>query len=146
MKRISEKLSIAPQVMADDICHAAANGFVVIVNNRPDNEEPDQPSAGESRTVAEREGLGYSHIPVAPGQVEEWQVRAFQKALAEARGPVLAHCKTGARSTTLYVIGEVFDGRMSKEEVPLLGQHLGFDLSGAVKWLDAHSHESVQQS
>ncbi|MDQ6434607.1 TIGR01244 family sulfur transferase [Mesorhizobium sp. LHD-90] len=145
MKKVSDKLSIAPQVIADDISHAAANGFAAIINNRPDNEEAGQPSAGENRMVAEREGLCYSHIPVVPGQVKEWQVRAFQKALAEARGPVLAHCKTGARSTTLYVIGEVLDGRMSKEEVALLGQRLGFDLSGVVKWLDAHGHQSVQQ-
>ena len=51
---------------------------------------------------------------------------------------MLAHCKTGTRSATLYIIGEVLGGRMRKDEVTPLGERLGLDLSGAVKWLDAH--------
>lgn len=53
--------------------------------------------ASENRMVAESAGFGYSHIPVVPGQIGENQVRAFQKSLSEAGGPVLAHCKTGTR-------------------------------------------------
>ena len=138
MRRVSETLYVAPQLTADDIRQAKAKGFAAIVNNRPDGEEPGQPSAAENRKVAEGEELGYSHIPVVPGQVSESQVRDFQRALSEAGGPVLAHCKTGTRSATLYAIGEVLDGRMRKDEVAPLGQRLGLDLSGAVKWLDTH--------
>ena len=75
-----------------------------------------------------------------PGQLDENQVRAFQQALSEAGGPVLAHCKTGTRAALLYVIGEVLDGRMSKDEVAPFGRSLGLDLSGAVKWLDGYGH------
>lgn len=137
MKQISDKLYIGPQLTADDIRLAKARGFAAIVNNRPDREEPGQPSAAENRAVAENEGLGYSHIPVVPGQVNLGQVRAFQKALSDANGPVLAHCKTGTRSATLYIIGEVLDRRMRKDEMGPLGESLGLDLSSAVKWLDA---------
>lgn len=139
MKQISKKLHIRSQVTADDIRQAKANGFAAIINNRPDNEEPGQPSAADNRAVAESEGLSYSHIPIVPGQVSEKQVRAFQKALSEPGGPVLAHCKSGTRSATLYAIGEVLDGRMGKNEVIPFGQSVGLDLSGAVKWLDAQS-------
>ncbi|MBS3652544.1 TIGR01244 family phosphatase [Pseudaminobacter sp. 19-2017] len=138
MKQISDTLYVGPQLTADDIRQAKAKGFAAIVNNRPDGEEPGQPSAAENRVVAQTAGLGYSHIPVVPGQIGEDQVRAFQKAVSEAGGAVLAHCKTGTRSATLYAIGEVLDGRMTKDEVTPLGQRLSLDLSGAVKWLDAH--------
>ncbi len=138
MKQISDKLYVGPQLGADDIRQAKANGFAAIINNRPDGEEPGQPRAAENGAVAESEGLGYSHIPVMPGQVSEGQVRAFQKALSEAGGPVLAHCKTGARSATLYAIGEVLDGRMRKDEMVQLGHSLSLDISDAVKWLDGH--------
>jgi len=138
MQRISDTLTIGPQLTADDIRHAKTKGFAAIINNRPDGEEPDQPSAAENGMAAAKERLGYSHIPVVPGQVSEGQVRAFQRALSEAGGPVLAHCKTGARSAMLYAIGEVLDGRMRKDDVAPLGQSLGLDLSGAVKWLDGH--------
>ena len=138
MKQISDKLYVGPQLGADDIRQAKANGFAAIINNRPDGEEPGQPRAAEHGAVAESEGLGYRHIPVMPGQVSEGQVRAFQKALSEAGGPVLAHCKTGARSATLYAIGEVLDGRMRKDEMVQLGHSLSLDISDAVKWLDGH--------
>ncbi|MGB3901247.1 MULTISPECIES: TIGR01244 family sulfur transferase [unclassified Aminobacter] len=138
MKQISEKLYVAPQVTASDIRQARAQGFAMIINNRPDGEEPGQPSASDSRSVAEGQELAYAHIPVTAGQISERQVRAFQEALSEAEGPVLAHCKTGTRSAMLYAIGEVLDGRMGKNEVVPFGQSVGLDLSGAVKWLDAH--------
>lgn len=138
MKQISDTLSVAPQLTADDIRQAKAKGFAAIVNNRPDGEEPGQPSAAENRSVAEGEQLAYTHIPITAGQITERQVRAFQEALSQADGPVLAHCKTGTRSATLYAIGEVLNGRMRKDEVEPLGKRLGLDLSGAVKWLDAH--------
>lgn len=138
MKQISDKLFVRSQLTADDIRQARVQGFAAIINNRPDGEEPGQPTAAENRSVAEGEQLAYTHIPVITGQVSEGQVRAFQKALSEAGGPVLAHCKTGTRSATLYAIGEVLDGRMERDEVIPLGQSVGLDLSGAVKWLDAH--------
>jgi uncharacterized protein (TIGR01244 family) len=140
MKQISDRLYVGPQLTAEDIGRAKSQGFVAIVNNRPDGEEPGQPSAAENRLLAESEELRYSHIPVTVGQISESQVRAFQKALSEAGGPVLAHCKTGTRSATLYAIGEVLEGRMDRDEVIPFGQSVGFDLSGAVKWLDANGH------
>lgn len=138
MKQVTDKLYIAPQLTADDIRAAKARFIAAIVNNRPDGEEPGQPRSSENRRVAGTEGLGYTHIPVVPGQVTRDHVADFQAALARAEGPVLAHCKTGARSATLHAIGEVLDGRMSKDEIVPLGQRLGVDLSGAVKWLDAN--------
>lgn len=138
MKQVTDKLFIAPQLTADDIRAAKASGIAAIVNNRPDGEEAGQPNSLDNRRVAETEGLSYTHIPVVPGQITRGQVSDFQLALAEADGPVLAHCKTGARSATLHTIGEVLDGRMAKDGIAPLGQRLGIDLSGAVKWLDAN--------
>ncbi|MFU0506600.1 protein tyrosine phosphatase family protein [Pseudaminobacter sp. NGMCC 1.201702] len=138
MKQISERLHVGPQLTAKDISRAKSQGFAAIINNRPDGEEPGQPSAAENRSVAEGEELAYTNIPVTAGEISESQVRAFQVALTQADGPVLAHCKTGTRSATLYAIGEVLDGRLSKDRVIPFGQSVGLDLSGAVKWLDAH--------
>ena len=139
MKKLTDKLYVRPQVAAEDIRSAKANGFATIINNRPDDEERGQPSAADNRAVAVAEGMGYTHIPVVPGQIIETQIRAFQDALSKTDGPVLAHCKTGIRSATLYVLGEVLDGRMRKDEVAPLGTRLGLDLTGAVKWLEMHA-------
>jgi uncharacterized protein (TIGR01244 family) len=138
MKKVTDKLYVAPQLSAEDIRAARTNGVAGIINNRPDGEEAGQPASSENRQVAEAEGLGYTYIPVVPGRIDRDQVERFKRALEQTDGPVLAHCKTGTRSATLHAIGEVLDGRMDKSEILPLGQRLGLDLSGAVKWLDAN--------
>lgn len=140
MKQVSAKLHVSTQVTAVDLAKAKAAGVTAIINNRPDGEEPGQPSAAENAAAAADLGLGYSHIPVAPGQYSLDEVRAFQAAMTAADGPVLAHCKTGTRSASLYAIGEALDGRMSRDDILSLGQLLGLDLAGAVRWLDANAN------
>lgn len=139
MKQVTEKLWISPQPTAADFEEAKAKGITRIINNRPDGEDQDQPTAKESAAKAAELGLSYAHIPVVPGKVTTEKVRAFQKALAEADGPVLAHCKTGTRSLKLWSIGEVLDGRMTVAEVDELGSRMGADLAGAKNWLKANS-------
>ena len=139
MQKVNEKLWIAPQLTGDDFAKAKATGIVGIINNRPDSEEPGQPTAEESARTASGLDLSYVHIPVVSGQITEEQVRGFQKALADAGGPVLAHCKSGTRSLSLWAIGEVLDGRMTIDELDALGARFGKDLAGAKKWLSARS-------
>ncbi|RWK81611.1 MAG: TIGR01244 family phosphatase, partial [Mesorhizobium sp.] len=124
MKKVTDNLWIAPQPCKDDLADAARQGISAIINNRPDGEELGQPSAAENRRAAEELGMDYVQIPIVPGQFQEGEVRDFQKALAEADGRVLAHCKTGTRSLTLWSIGEVLDGRMTTEELVPFGQRL----------------------
>lgn len=140
MKRLTDKLSISPQLSAADIVAARAAGIRGIINNRPDGEEPGQPSAGTNAAIAAAEGLSYAHIPVRPGVIEVRDVRAFQRVLADAGGPVLAHCKTGTRSATLYAIGEVLDGRMRPSDLAALEEKAGVDLSGGRSWLASQGH------
>ncbi|TWG89041.1 uncharacterized protein (TIGR01244 family) [Mesorhizobium sp. J18] len=139
MQQVNEKLWIAPQLTGEDFADAGSKGIVGIVNNRPDDEEPGQLTAGESARIAAGLGLSYVHIPVVSGQITEEQVRAFRNALAGADGPVLAYCKSGTRSLSLWAIGEVLDGRMTIDELDELGACFGKDLAGAKKWLAARS-------
>lgn len=140
MKQINERLWISPQIATSDIAELKQQGFTGIINNRPDSEERGQPAAATNRVEAEAQGLSYTHIPIVPGQISEDQVRSFQKALDEDTGPVLAHCKSGTRSATLFAIGEVMDGRMTRDQVRALGEEKGIDLTGAVKWLEGHGY------
>ncbi len=78
--------------------------------------------------------ISYAYIPVTMNTITEADVRAFQAAVRKSDGPVLAHCKTGTRSLSLYLIGEVLDGRMSVEDVVPFGHQLGFDTSVAASW------------
>lgn len=100
--RLSAQVAVTSQIGLDDLREIAASGFVGIINNRPDGEAPDQPGSLELEAQARLHGLAYWHVPVVPGAMTDREVRAFAAALRQARGPVLAFCRTGNRSTALW--------------------------------------------
>lgn len=102
LTQLSPKISVAPQLLPNEVADVAAAGFKGIINNRPDGEAPDQPSSQELKAEAKRQGLAYWHIPVVPGQATEEDARAFAAALDAAQGPVVAFCRTGNRSSGLW--------------------------------------------
>ena len=133
--RISEKLAVAEQPSPGAFRQFKEDGFTAVINNHPDGEQPHPPGSAAEKCAAEDAGLGYSFIPVTSPQITESDVRAFQKAVADEPGPVLAHCRSGTRSLTLYAIGEVLDGRMSPEDIRPFGERFGFDLKVAEQWI-----------
>src|SRR5260221_3063256 len=68
--------------------------------------------------------------------ITEADVLAFQKAVADAPGPVLARCGSGTRSLTLYSIGEVLDRRMNPEDIRPFRERFGFELTVVERWID----------
>lgn len=101
---LAAQLSVAAQIDVADIASLAAQGFRSIINNRPDGEAGGQPSNAALEKAAHQAGLQWRHIPVVPGQLQDAQVHAFTAALAELPAPVLAFCRSGTRSTTLWAL------------------------------------------
>ncbi len=141
---ISKKLSISPQPSIEDIRSFRDRGFRTLINNRPDNEDPAQPGTQAEQQEAKHCGLSYAFIPVTADTITEADVRAFQRAVEESDGPVVAHCQTGKRSLSIYLIGEVLDGRMSADEIVEFGRGCGFDTSSAAPWLTQHAGRRPQ--
>ncbi len=138
--KINDRLSVSAQPDPASFAALAAQGYAAILNVRPDGEEPDQPGNAAEMEAAAGAGLSYSFVPVTgAASITQADIAAFQEALNRARGPVLAHCKSGARALTLYVLGEVRDGRMRREDIGTFGKTHGFDLSAAGRWLDAEA-------
>lgn len=102
MKKISDDISVSPQIAPDDVAAIAAQGFRAVICNRPDGEGEGQPAFAEIAAAARAAGLEAHYIPVVPGKMGEEDVAAFGDALRAAPGPVLAYCKSGARSTALF--------------------------------------------
>jgi uncharacterized protein (TIGR01244 family) len=138
---ITDTFSVAGQPNVADFKHLAGEGFHALINARPDGEEADQPGNVAEQRAAHDVGLRYSFVPVTGATITRADIDAFRSALADSTGPVVAHCKSGARALTLYVLGEVLDGRMKVEDVVSFGKSRGFDLSGAVKWLERTDRE-----
>lgn len=143
--RINDRLSVAKQPELADFPALAKQGFKAVINNRPDGEDAAQPGSAAEHQAAEQAGLSYTHIPVTGPSITEADVRRFQSSLADAPGPVFAHCKGGTRSLILWTIGEVLDGRMTRDDVVPFGLSHGYDLRGAAAWLMRHGETPARQ-
>ncbi|WP_206366304.1 TIGR01244 family sulfur transferase [Sphingomonas flavalba] len=109
-RTLDDGLLVAPQISADAVAAAAAQGVTLIINNRPDGEEAGQPSGDVIRAAAEAAGIGYVAIPVGHAGFSHPQIAAMQAALAGADGPVLAYCRSGTRSTFLWALARAQAG------------------------------------
>jgi uncharacterized protein (TIGR01244 family) len=86
------------------MAEAAAMGFKSVVNNRPDFEHgPDQPTSAAIEAAAKAAGMAYRHLPVAGGYQSPEEIAAFAQLLEELPRPLLVFCRSGARSTRLFV-------------------------------------------
>ena len=107
--RLTETVSVAGQITPADLASAAADGFVAVVNNRPDGEEAGQPLGETMRAAAQAAGLRYTEIPVDHSGFAMPQVEAMA-AVLEGGGPVLAWCRSGTRSANLWALAEARRG------------------------------------
>ncbi len=85
VRKLSDAVSVAPQLSVREIAEAARLGFRTLINNRPDGEDFLQPSARELEAAAREQGLEYHHLPVVSGALTERDVHAFRALLAQAR-------------------------------------------------------------
>lgn len=104
IRALNDEVSVAPQMGPEDVAQIVAAGFRSVVNNRPDFEHgPDQPAGSVIEAAVRAAGLEYRHLPVAGGYQTPEQIQAMAALLAELPKPVLMFCRSGARSTNLYV-------------------------------------------
>ena len=103
IRQIADTVCVAPQLDADAMAELARLGFKSVINNRPDFEHgPDQPTNAAVEAAALAAGLQYRHLPVDGGWQSPEQIAAMARLLKELPAPVLAFCRSGARSTRLY--------------------------------------------
>ena len=126
-KALTPSLSVSPQLSEADLAEAARDGFRAIIDNRPDGEEPGQPSAAEMQALAASHGMGFAHVPTVGGKISDEDVALMAHALSRLDGPVLAYCRTGTRSTTLWALSQV--GAQPAEVLIATAAGAGYDLS-----------------
>jgi uncharacterized protein (TIGR01244 family) len=130
-RHVTDEFTTAPQISVADVAEAARQGFKTIINNRPDGEAPDQPSAAEIEAAAKAAGLAYHFIPVRGAPTRE-QVEATKAVLQEAEEPVLAFCRSGTRSIITWSLSQATSGAISRSDLVGLGRAAGYDLSGVL--------------
>ncbi|WP_395651396.1 TIGR01244 family sulfur transferase [Brevundimonas sp.] len=126
-KALTPSLSVSPQLSEADVAQAARDGYRAIIDNRPDGEEPGQPSAAEMQTVAASHGMGFAHVPTVGGKISDADVACMADALMRLDGPILAYCRTGTRSTTLWALTQA--GAQPADALIATAAGAGYDLS-----------------
>ena len=104
---IAPGFAVAAQLSAEQMTDVAAQGFKTVINNRPDAEGgPNQPLSQAIAEAAHANGLCYIYLPVVTGAITPEQALAMRAALQAAQQPVLAFCRSGARSAQLYSLAQ----------------------------------------
>lgn len=126
IRQLSDKVMVSGQIAPHEVAGLAAQGVTVLVNNRPDGEEPDQPLAVEIENAAAAAGISYHFVPIIRG-IGPADVEEMQKAVREAKdGKLLAFCRSGRRSALALAIAKHEEGA-SVEEVTQRLIDAGFD-------------------
>ena len=138
---LADNIDVAPQISLDQVAAAKAQGVTMIINNRPDGEDPSAPQGADIAAAAEAAGLDYVAIPITHAGFSAPQVDAMVAALSKAEasgGKVLAYCRSGTRSTLLWSLAKAKQGG-NPAELSKLAANAGYDLTPIRPMLDALS-------
>ena len=124
-KSLTPRLAVASQITPADVAQIAAEGYAVIINNRPDGEEPGQPTAAEVETAARAAGLSYVHQPVVGANITPADVETFGRLIEATPGKILAHCRTGTRCTMLWLLSQA--GKQPADALLARAREAGYD-------------------
>jgi uncharacterized protein (TIGR01244 family) len=127
VKRINDHVSVSPQISPEDVKAIKAQGFVAIINNRPDGESPDQPDSATIEKAAHEAGLSYHYIPLGREGVSSEMIEQTKEVLEGSTGPVFCYCRSGTRSTTLWALSQA--GKAPANEIISAAAHAGYDMS-----------------
>lgn len=131
LRKITPQFTASPQISIADVAVAAADGYRAILCNRPDGEAADQPSFEEIEAAAKAAGIEARYAPIQSGMVRDEDVAAFGAALQDLPKPVLAYCRTGTRSVTLWSFNEAPTRPMA--EILAATGAAGYDMNGVAR-------------
>ncbi|MEL1250964.1 TIGR01244 family sulfur transferase [Aurantiacibacter gilvus] len=104
VNKVSDKYSVAGQILPADVAALKEAGFGTIICNRPDGEAEGQPPVAEIAQAAAAAGLAFEHNPIESGAPTPEAVARQGELCAAADAPVFAYCASGKRSTMLWTL------------------------------------------
>lgn len=128
LRKLTDDISVAPQITPEELAQAAEMGFKTIICNRPDAEEAAQPVAEDMADAAGDAGMTFVHQPVISGNVTMSDVEQFAHLLKEMPKPILAYCRSGTRCSTLWALAEAPNRNI--DEIIQTCADAGYDYTG----------------
>ena len=128
IRQLDDRTLVCGQIRPEEVAGLAQHGVTMIVNNRPDGEDDDQPLAGDIEDAAAAAGIAYRHVPFVRG-FGPANADAMREALASAGdGKVLAFCRSGTRSALTWALAKARDGG-SRADIEATVTGAGFNVA-----------------
>ncbi|MCC5611596.1 TIGR01244 family phosphatase [Nostoc sp. CHAB 5834] len=126
---LSASVSVGPQLQPSHMTALAAQGYASVINNRPDGEEPGQPSSSEIEAAATAAGLAYLHAPIRgmPDEQTVAQVAERLKADTEGNARTAMFCRSGMRSSAAWAMAQRLEGA-DADDLRAAAASAGYDL------------------
>ena len=125
IRPLTNGYAVSPQIAPEDAEAIAAAGYRRVICNRPDTEVPPELRADAVGKAVMAAGMDFVILPLTHdtlrGFVEEHRSAA-------ARGPTLAYCASGTRSTVAWALSQA--GTMPADEILGRAAKAGYDLGG----------------
>lgn len=129
--QLTDQLYISSQINSKkDAEEAVALGIQTIICNRPNGEEPNQPTFTEVSTWFSESGIcNLISQPVSTPDINLTDAQTFNQALTNNPGPILAYCRTGTRCSILWALSQIQKGTDAAECIAEIKQKTGLDLT-----------------
>lgn len=111
IEKIADYLYISSQLNQRLIRQIVQYEIKTVICNRPDGEDSDQTHFEAIKswlTLAGVEKVVY--LPVTLDGLNDEVLTKFQDTIAQSSAPILAYCRTGARSTIMWVLNQMKRG------------------------------------
>jgi sulfide:quinone oxidoreductase len=107
VKTLTPTLSVSPQILPNQLASLAKSGFKSIICNLPNGEcGPGQPGFDQIAAAAKAAGMQAAYLPVSPGQAGPVEAAAFRDLLISLPTPIIAFCRSGNRSASLWTMSQ----------------------------------------
>ena len=131
IRHLASGLSISGQIYPEQMSEIRTSGFRAIICNRPDGEGSDQPLFADIQRAAQAMGIEAHYLAAESGKVTDEQGVAFGKLLDSLPKPVLAYCRSGMHSTTMWALSQA--GQQPLPQIVEAASKAGFDMKGVIR-------------
>jgi len=128
--KLTDTVAVSAQITPENVAEIAAAGYQVLVNNRPDGEEANQPANAEIEAAATAAGLEYHYLPITAMNFPGPGFAQMSDLFDDPARPVLAFCRTGTRCPNLWVASRE---EQEKQHAAAHASSLGYDLGMAAR-------------
>jgi uncharacterized protein (TIGR01244 family) len=125
IRQLDDWTFIGAQIRPEEVAGLAQMGVTLIVNNRPDCEEPGQPLGMEIEEAASAAGIDYRSVPIIRG-IGPADADAVNEAIGATSGKTLLYCRSGNRSALVWALAQSDQG-VPREEIEQKLARVGID-------------------